>query len=74
MEPTITAVDITCGNCGFIFARSKEFTSCSNCFACTGCEIYYCPKCDTEVVITPVKKAGRRKAEGGRKDKRQKHE
>jgi hypothetical protein len=29
---------------------------CSNCFVCSGCEIYYCPSCDEEIVITPVRR------------------
>jgi hypothetical protein len=41
------------------FERTKEFTYCSNCFACTGCEIYYCPGCDNEIVITPVRSMGK---------------
>jgi hypothetical protein len=46
---------IVCGSCNFKFERSKEYKHCSNCFACTGCEIYYCPKCDEEIIITPVR-------------------
>jgi hypothetical protein len=46
---------IICGACGFKFDRTKEYKHCSNCFACTGCEIYYCPQCDNEIVITPVR-------------------
>jgi hypothetical protein len=47
---------VICGTCGFRFERSKEYKHCSNCFACTGCEIYYCPRCDEEIVVTPIKK------------------
>jgi len=47
---------IICGYCGLKFDRSKEYRHCSNCFACTGCEIYYCPKCDEEIVVIPIKK------------------
>jgi hypothetical protein len=46
---------IICGSCNLKFERDKEFRNCCNCFACTGCEIYYCPGCNNEIVITPVK-------------------
>jgi hypothetical protein len=23
---------------------------------CSGCEVYYCPACDDEIVVTPVKR------------------
>jgi hypothetical protein len=46
---------IICGSCNMKFERGKEFRNCCNCFACSGCEIYYCPGCDNEIVITPVK-------------------
>jgi len=45
---------ITCGNCGFSFRRGNLDKQCSNCFACTGCEIYLCPNCDNEMVIRPI--------------------
>lgn len=32
---------IICGTCNLKFDRTAEFKHCSNCFACTGCEIYY---------------------------------
>jgi hypothetical protein len=54
IEHVIKEDYITCDSCGTIFERSREYTSCSNCFVCTGCEIYYCPGCDNEIVITPV--------------------
>jgi hypothetical protein len=54
---------IICGNCNRQFDRSSEFKHCSNCFACTGCEIYYCPKCDEEIII----KAPKQPKEGSRK-------
>ena len=46
---------IVCGVCGLKFDRTKDYRHCSNCFACTGCEIYYCPQCDNEIVVTPVR-------------------
>jgi hypothetical protein len=60
MESIIERDFITCGSCNLKFERTKEFTYCSNCFACTGCEIYYCPGCDNEIVITPVRSIGNR--------------
>jgi hypothetical protein len=46
---------IICGKCNFKFNRIKENKHCSNCIVCTGCEIYYCKKCDEEIVVTPIK-------------------
>jgi len=63
MESIIEKDFLICGRCRFKFERSKEFKHCSNCFACTGCEIYYCPRCDNEIVIKPVRLAGE-KAKG----------
>lgn len=50
------AENIVCSNCGESFARDSENRHCTNCFACTGCEIYYCPYCDERIEIKPVKK------------------
>jgi predicted Zn-ribbon and HTH transcriptional regulator len=47
-----------CKACGFQFSNLDVPRSCSNCFACTGCEIYMCPSCKAEVVIKPVKQMG----------------
>jgi hypothetical protein len=55
MNSIIEENNIICGSCKHKFERAKEFKHCSNCFACTGCEIYYCPACDNEIIITPVK-------------------
>ena len=55
MDSLIEKEHIICGSCNLKFERSREYTYCSNCFACTGCEIYYCPRCDEEIVITPVR-------------------
>jgi hypothetical protein len=46
---------VTCGLCCLKFERGIKFKHCSNCFACTGCEIYYCPRCDNRIVISPVR-------------------
>lgn len=48
-----------CGACGFEFANLDTQRVCSNCFACSACEIYTCPACDSEVVVKPVKKMKR---------------
>lgn len=45
----------TCPECGFEFSNLDVPRSCSNCFACTGCEIYLCPSCQSEVIIKPMK-------------------
>ncbi len=50
----------TCGNCGFAFSNLDVPRTCSNCFACSGCEIYLCPSCKTEVVIKPIKDVKKR--------------
>ena len=46
----------TCEECGFEFSNLDVQRICSNCFACTGCEVYLCPGCGVEVVIKPLKK------------------
>lgn len=48
-----------CGNCGFKFSKLDVPRYCSNCFACSGCEIYLCPLCKSEVVIKPMKEVKR---------------
>jgi hypothetical protein len=53
---TVCGDYIVCDNCGMEFERGFPNKHCSNCFVCTGCEVYYCPSCDKEIVITPVKK------------------
>jgi len=45
----------TCKECGFEFSNLDVDRICSNCFACTGCEIYLCPSCNKEVIIKPMK-------------------
>lgn len=45
----------TCNSCGFQFSNFDVDRTCSNCFACTGCEIYICPECGEEVVVKPMK-------------------
>jgi hypothetical protein len=55
MEPIIENDYITCGSCNFKFERTGEYRHCSNCIVCTGCEVYYCPHCDDEITVTPIK-------------------
>ncbi len=45
-----------CSSCGFRFSNLDVDRMCSNCFACTGCEIYLCPGCSSEVEVKPMKK------------------
>jgi predicted Zn-ribbon and HTH transcriptional regulator len=47
-------VIISCNYCGYSFQKDDLVRSCSNCFACTGCETYICPKCENEVVVKPI--------------------
>jgi len=49
---------IICDKCRTKFEKDREYRSCSNCFVCTGCEIYYCPSCDEEIVLIPIRKKG----------------
>jgi len=44
-----------CSACEFKFSNLDVDRTCSNCFACTGCEIYICPSCGEEVVIISMK-------------------
>lgn len=44
-----------CNKCGFCFSNLDVEKICSNCFACTGCEMYLCPLCHSEVIVKPVK-------------------
>ncbi len=46
---------ILCHECGTSFERDLAYQICSNCFACTGCEIYICPECAIEIVVKPKK-------------------
>ncbi|HZL11494.1 MAG TPA: hypothetical protein VFC65_16035 [Prolixibacteraceae bacterium] len=44
---------VNCLHCGKSWDKTLLSRSCSNCFACTGCEAYICPECRYETVITP---------------------
>jgi hypothetical protein len=46
---------ITCSSCYKKFIEKDAKKICSNCFACTGCEIYKCPKCGFEVMVVERK-------------------
>lgn len=46
---------ITCQKCSSRHALKGLKKICSNCFACTGCEIYRCPVCNRGIVVTPVR-------------------
>lgn len=46
---------ILCHECGSSFERDLAYRSCGNCFACTGCEIYTCPRCAIEIIVNPKK-------------------
>lgn len=45
---------IVCDNCLKKHSEESLKRICSNCFLCTGCEIYRCPKCGEEIVVTPM--------------------
>jgi len=62
---------IICGKCSYKFDRITENKHCSNCIVCTGCEIYYCPGCDEEIVITPIKSIYSEEGERGRTEERE---
>jgi hypothetical protein len=69
MKNVIRREYIICGSCKLKFDRTKEFKHCSNCFACSGCEVYYCPGCDNEIIITPVKPMNGSQKEGEKNKK-----
>ncbi len=48
--------NLYCESCKNSFDKELVRRKCSNCFACTGCEIYFCPFCNRAVVITLPKK------------------
>ena len=50
----------TCTICGTVFSNLDTDRVCSNCFACTGCEIYTCPDCGSENEIRPKKEINRK--------------
>lgn len=46
---------VTCSHCGKIWPKNLLEKSCSNCFACTGCETYLCPVCRYDIVVVTIK-------------------
>ena len=54
---------IKCEHCGKSWDKTLLSKSCSNCFACTGCEAYICQGCRYEIVITPSKPMKRKNKE-----------
>lgn len=43
-----------CNLCDSEFNSLDVQKLCSNCFACTGCEIFICPGCGSEVVVKAI--------------------
>lgn len=54
---------VSCKHCEKRWNKKQLDRSCSNCFACTGCEAYICPECRYEIVITPPRPMKREKDE-----------
>jgi hypothetical protein len=50
-----------CLNCSNSFLIENLQQTCGNCFACSGCKIYLCPVCKSEIVVTPINPMGSRK-------------
>jgi len=44
---------VQCTSCGMEWKSEDLEKSCGNCFACTGCEMWVCPSCDSQIVIVP---------------------
>jgi len=51
--------EIKCERCDKVWDKKQLTRSCSNCFACTGCEAYICPECRYEIVVVPPKPINR---------------
>ena len=47
--------NILCDSCGKRHVKEALRRSCSNCFLCAGCEIYKCPNCLEEIIVTPMR-------------------
>ncbi len=52
---------LTCPSCGQVFDLDVLERYCSNCFACTGCERYVCPNCESAIVVKALRKMGEKK-------------
>ena len=46
---------LTCNKCKHSFLKSDLKRNCSNCFTCTGCEIYLCNYCGEKIILKPLK-------------------
>jgi hypothetical protein len=46
---------VFCDNCAKSHHKESLRRSCGNCFLCAGCEIYKCPNCQEEIVVTPMR-------------------
>ncbi len=54
---------IECSTCSNKYTLGDLRRHCSNCFACTGCEIYICPNCDARIVVREGREMKRRNEE-----------
>ncbi len=52
---------VTCPQCKKEYTKSDLRRNCSNCFACTGCEIYICYNCRGRIVVKPPRELKSRK-------------
>lgn len=52
---------VSCAHCSTTFLIEDLQRTCGNCFACSGCLIYLCPVCKSEIVVKPMKPIGSRK-------------
>ncbi len=42
---------VKCPQCKTIHHKKDLKRNCSNCFACTGCEVYICSSCKERIVV-----------------------
>jgi hypothetical protein len=49
------ASNIRCMGCMQMWAKTELQRHCSNCFGCTGCEVYVCPGCGKLIVVVPIR-------------------
>ena len=52
---------VTCAHCSTTFLIEDLQRTCGNCFACSGCLIYVCSVCKSEIVVKQMKPIGSRK-------------
>ncbi len=53
--------NVICPKCKTEYSTQDLKRNCSNCFACTGCEVYICYKCRGRIVVKPPKEMKRGK-------------